>query len=87
MARGINSTRWWRNENAHIDETEVWSKPAAESGKCERVLKADAKYAQKLLHVYDAAIGARGEGVAGWPIANREICVATRRLGVIGRER
>lgn len=45
VARGISSAQWWRNGHAHIDETEVWLKPVAESGKYERLLKADAKHA------------------------------------------
>jgi tricorn protease len=45
VARGISSTQWWRDGHAHIDETEVWLKPVAESGKYERLLKADAKHA------------------------------------------
>jgi Tol biopolymer transport system component len=45
VARGISSAQWWRDGHAHIDETEVWLKPVAESGKYERLLKADAKHA------------------------------------------
>ncbi len=45
MAKGLSSTQWWRNGHAHIDETEVWLKPVAESGKYQRLLKADAKHA------------------------------------------
>ena len=43
MARGLSSAQWWRNGHAHIDETEVWLKPVAESGKYQMLLKADAK--------------------------------------------
>jgi tricorn protease len=45
MAKGLSSAQWWRNGHAHIDETEVWLKPVAESGKYQRLLKADAKHA------------------------------------------
>ncbi len=45
MAKGLSSTQWWRNGHAHIDETEVWLKPVAESGNYQRLLKADAKHA------------------------------------------
>jgi tricorn protease len=45
VARGISSSQWWRNGHAHIDETEVWLKPVGESGKYQRLLKADAKHA------------------------------------------
>jgi Tol biopolymer transport system component len=45
MAKGLSSTQWWRNGHAHIDETEVWLKPVAESGKYQMLLKADAKHA------------------------------------------
>ncbi|HXC96114.1 MAG TPA: S41 family peptidase [Edaphobacter sp.] len=45
IARGISSSQWWRNGHAHIDETEIWLKPVAESGKYQMLLKADAKHA------------------------------------------
>ncbi len=45
MAKGLSSTQWWRNGHAHIDETELWLKPVAESGKYQMLLKADAKHA------------------------------------------
>ena len=45
MARGLSSAQWWRNGHAHIDETEVWLKPVAESGKYQMLLTADAKHA------------------------------------------
>jgi len=45
MAKGLSSAQWWRNGHAHIDETEVWLKPVAESGKYTMLLKADAKHA------------------------------------------
>ncbi len=45
IARGISSSQWWRNGHAHIDETEVWLKPVAESGKYQLLLKDDAKHA------------------------------------------
>jgi tricorn protease len=45
MAKGLSSSQWWRNGHAHIDETEVWLKPVAESGKYQMFLKADAKHA------------------------------------------
>jgi len=45
MAKGLSSAQWWRNGHAHIDETEVWLKPVAESGKYQMLLKADAKHA------------------------------------------
>ncbi len=45
VAKGISFGQWWRNGHAHIDETEVWLKPVAESGKYQMLLKADAKHA------------------------------------------
>jgi tricorn protease len=45
MAKGLSFSQWWRNGHAHIDETEVWLKPMAESGKYQMLLKADAKHA------------------------------------------
>jgi tricorn protease len=45
MAKGLSSAQWWRNGHSHIDETEVWLKPVADSGKYQRLLKADAKHA------------------------------------------
>ena len=45
MAKGLSSAQWWRNGHAHIDETEVWLKPVAESGKYQMLLKSDAKHA------------------------------------------
>ncbi len=45
MAKGLSFSQWWRNGHAHIDETEVWLKPVAESGKYQMLLKADAKHA------------------------------------------
>ena len=45
VAKGISNRQWWRNGHAHIDETEVWLKPIAESGRYQRLLPADAKHA------------------------------------------
>lgn len=45
IAKGISNRQWWRNGHAHIDETELWLKPIAESGKYQRLLPADAKHA------------------------------------------
>ena len=45
VAKGISFGQWWRNGHAHIDETEVWLKPVAASGKYQMLLKADAKHA------------------------------------------
>src|SRR5580692_8065365 len=45
VAKGISFSQWWRNGHAHIDETEVWLKPVAESGKYQMLLTADAKHA------------------------------------------
>jgi len=45
MAKGLSSAQWWRNGGAHIDKTEVWLKPVAESGKFQMLMKADAKHA------------------------------------------
>jgi tricorn protease len=45
VAKGLSSAQWWRNGHAHIDETEVWLKPVAESGKYQMLLKADVKHA------------------------------------------
>jgi Tol biopolymer transport system component len=44
IAKGLSFAQWWRNGHAHIDETEVWLKPVAESGKYRMLLKADAKH-------------------------------------------
>jgi Tol biopolymer transport system component/C-terminal processing protease CtpA/Prc len=45
MAKGISGSQWWRNGHAHIDETELWLKPVAESGAYRKLLAADAKHA------------------------------------------
>jgi tricorn protease len=45
VAKGISSAQWWRNGHAHIDETEVWLKPVAQSGAYRKLLAADAKHA------------------------------------------
>ncbi len=45
VAKGICNRQWWRNGHAHIDETEVWLKPIADTGKYRRLLPADAKHA------------------------------------------
>ncbi len=45
IAKGISNRQWWRNGHAHIDETELWLKPIAESGRYRRLLPADAKHA------------------------------------------
>ncbi len=45
VAKGISNRQWWRNGHAHIDETELWLKPIAESGRYRRLLPADAKHA------------------------------------------
>jgi tricorn protease len=44
MAKGLSNAQWWRNGHAHIDETEVWLKPVAESGKYQMLLKAETKH-------------------------------------------
>ena len=45
LAKGISSSQWWRNGHAHIDETELWIKPIAESAPYKKLLPADAKHA------------------------------------------
>jgi tricorn protease len=45
MAKGLSSSQWWRNGGAHIDNTEVWLKPVAASGKYQMLLKGDTKHA------------------------------------------
>ncbi len=45
IAKGISNRQWWRNGHAHIDETELWLKPIAETGKYQQLLPADAKHA------------------------------------------
>ncbi len=45
VAKGISDLQWWRNGHAHIDETELWLKPVAQSGPYRRLLSADAKHA------------------------------------------
>lgn len=44
-AKGISFTQWWRNGHAHIDETEIWLKPVADSEKAKVLLEADSKHA------------------------------------------
>ena len=44
-AKGISFTQWWRNGHAHIDETEIWLKPIADSGKAKVLIEADSKHA------------------------------------------
>ena len=43
--KGISNTQWWRNGHAHIDETELWLKPLADSAKARVLLQADSKHA------------------------------------------
>jgi len=77
MAKGLSFAQWWRNGHAHIDETEVWLKPVAESGKYQMLLKADAKHAwpmwsadgKTLFYMSDAS-GA--ENIWGVPVASPE---------------
>ena len=45
IAKGISNSQWWRNGHAHIDETEVWLKPVAQSAPYKKLLSADAKHA------------------------------------------
>ncbi len=45
VAKGISSSQWWRNGHSHIDESEVWLKPVAQSGAYRKLLSADAKHA------------------------------------------
>jgi Tol biopolymer transport system component/C-terminal processing protease CtpA/Prc len=49
MAKGISSSQWWRNGGAHIDETEIWLKPAGASSTGDTsyrlLVPADAKHA------------------------------------------
>ncbi len=45
IAKGISSSQWWRNGHAHIDETEVWLKPVAQSGSYRKLLSASSKHA------------------------------------------
>src|SRR5271170_4553726 len=77
MARGLSSAQWWRNGHAHIDETEVWLKPVAESGKYQMLVKADAKHAWpmwssdgKTLFYMSDATGA--ENIWAVPVASPE---------------
>ncbi len=44
-AKGISFAQWWRNGHAHIDETEIWLKPLADSSKARVLVPADAKHA------------------------------------------
>lgn len=44
-AKGISFTQWWRNGHAHIDETEIWLKPMADSAKAKVLVQADSKHA------------------------------------------
>ena len=77
MAKGLSFSQWWRNGHAHIDETEVWLKPVAESGKYQMLLKADAKRAWpmwsldgKTLFYMSDATGA--ENIWAAPVASPE---------------
>jgi Tol biopolymer transport system component/C-terminal processing protease CtpA/Prc len=45
VAKGISSAQWWRDGHAHIDESEIWLKPVAQSGAYRKLLAADAKHA------------------------------------------
>ncbi len=77
MAKGISFSQWWRNGHAHIDETEVWLKPVAESGKYQMLLKADAKHAwpmwssdgKTLFYMSD---GSGAENIWSVPVASPE---------------
>jgi len=77
MAKGLSFAQWWRNGHAHIDETEVWLKPVAESGKYQMLLKADAKHAwpmwsadgKTLFYMSDAS---GGENIWAVPVAAPE---------------
>jgi Tol biopolymer transport system component/C-terminal processing protease CtpA/Prc len=44
-AKGISFSQWWRNGHAHIDETEIWLKPIADSAKPKVLVEAHAKHA------------------------------------------
>jgi Tol biopolymer transport system component/C-terminal processing protease CtpA/Prc len=44
-AKGISFTQWWRDGHAHIDETEIWLKPIADSVKAKVLVPADSKHA------------------------------------------
>jgi tricorn protease len=77
MAKGLSFSQWWRNGHAHIDETEVWLKPVAESGKYRMLLKPDAKHAWpmwstdgKTLFYMSDAMGA--ENIWAMPVAAPE---------------
>ncbi len=43
VAKGMSAAQWWRHGHAHIDESEIWIKPVAESGKYTRIVAEDAK--------------------------------------------
>ena len=45
ISKGISSAQWWRNGHAHIDESEIWLKPVAQSGEYKKLLPADSKHA------------------------------------------
>ena len=44
MAKGISHSQWWRDGNAHIDDTELWLKPVDESAGYHVLLPGDAKH-------------------------------------------
>ena len=44
-AKGISYSQWWRNGHAHIDETEIWLKPIADTEPAKVLVPADAKHA------------------------------------------
>ncbi len=39
----MSFAQWWRHGHSHIDETEIWVKPVAESGRYTRIVREDAK--------------------------------------------
>jgi len=45
MTRGISFNQWWRNGSSHIDQSEMWVKPAAASGGYQRVLSDPSRHA------------------------------------------
>jgi Tol biopolymer transport system component len=77
MAKGLSFAEWWRNGHAHIDETEVWLKPVAESEKYQMLLKADGKHAwpmwsadgKTLFYMSDSTVA---ENIWAVPVASPE---------------
>ncbi len=43
VAKGMSFDQWWRHGHAHIDESEIWTKPISGDGGYKRIVEEDAK--------------------------------------------